>query len=191
MTFNPNIPKSGDKLSSSQVALLSNNQALDNTFGIDHYKFSDATGDVGKHKTVTTPKITIPTTTTDPKLYGHEVTTNVGTLQFSRGESNANPTPLTQKSGVIAALPALTNINLLDFTGVTTCNFRVSSYIGGTATSAMYAGSVTSGVLNPTLKMSPPSPASISFPISGNILQIRSLSNLSDVFWVIEFLRIE
>lgn len=190
MTFNPNIPSSGDKLSSSQVVLLANNQALDNTFGIDHYKFSDATGDVGKHQTVTTPNIDIPTTTTDPKIYGHEVTAAVGTLQFSRGESDANPTPLTQKSGVIASLPALTNTNLLDFIGVTTCNFRVSSYIGGTQTSVMYAGSVTAGVLNQTLQMAPSGAVATSFPISGNILQIRSTSNLANVFWVIEFLRI-
>ena len=191
MTFNPNIPTSGEKLSASQPVLLSNNQALDNTFEVDHYKFSDGTSNVGKHETVTTPGIAIPSTTIDPKIYGHEVTTNVGTLQFSRGESNAIPTPLTNKSGIVASLPFATPVNLLDFTGVTTCNFRVSAFRTGSSSFATFSGSVTGGTLFNTVQLAPSGATTFTFPISGNILQILTGSPATNVFWCIEFLRIE
>jgi hypothetical protein len=52
MTFNPNVPQPSDFLSISQGNLLTNNQALDTSFAVDHSGFS-ATSNNGQHKQVT------------------------------------------------------------------------------------------------------------------------------------------
>ncbi len=53
MTFDPNIPLPADELVNSQGDLLTNFTELDTQFGINHGKFSDTTGDAGKHKFAT------------------------------------------------------------------------------------------------------------------------------------------
>ena len=97
MVFNPNIPTAPQKLSVSQPLLLANNQQLDTSFGIDHYKYSDATANNGFHNSVTTPgdqPVTDPVTVANPVFYALENTVNLGLLQYSRGPSNAVPTPV-------------------------------------------------------------------------------------------------
>lgn len=53
MTFDPNIPRPTDFLSTSQSNLLTNNQAIDASFNVDHTKFSDTTTHNGQHQQVT------------------------------------------------------------------------------------------------------------------------------------------
>src|SRR5260221_3282050 len=102
--FLPNIPQPNDNLDFSQGQLLSNNQGLDTVFGIDHYPFSDASGNKGFHNTVTqpayqnpigTPSPTPPGTVAEPKLYAFQQTVPLGVLQYSRGPNNMAPTPVT------------------------------------------------------------------------------------------------
>lgn len=50
MTYNPNIPQPGDLLSVSQNDIKTNFLSADNSFGTNHYKFSDLTANNGKHK---------------------------------------------------------------------------------------------------------------------------------------------
>jgi hypothetical protein len=50
MTYNPNIPQPSDNLSDSQNDLLNNFQTLDTSFAVNHYQFSNATANNGKHK---------------------------------------------------------------------------------------------------------------------------------------------
>lgn len=57
MPFNPNIPQPNDDLSDSQLDLLNNNGFLNASFGVDHFPFSDATINNGKHTNVTTPNL--------------------------------------------------------------------------------------------------------------------------------------
>ncbi len=59
MAYDPNIPQPTDDLSDSQVQLLANFQQLDTSFGINHFQYSDASSDNGKHK-----KLDFPTPTT-------------------------------------------------------------------------------------------------------------------------------
>lgn len=199
MAFNPNIPNPKDKLSASQPVLRSNNQDLDTTFGIDHYPFSDGTANNGTHKYVTTPTIAIPTTTSDPKLYGHEVASNIGTIQFSRGANDMSPTPLTSFNGLIPALAASTNVPILDFTGVTTSVFRVNilyvSNPAGPNIVSLFTGSVLGSTLIQPIKTYPSGTGlpPIGVNTSGSVLNIINNTGVgvTNVYWFIEFLRLE
>lgn len=129
MPFNPLIPQPADFLSQSQGDLLNNNGFLDTSFGIDHYKFSNGTISNGFHNKVTTPSFITnpavlpnvePTTTTDPVFFGFQPLdilgvpiTNLGVLQYSRGPTNAIPTPVTSLHS-----PTLPVINLAPLGGV-------------------------------------------------------------------------
>lgn len=48
--YNNNIPQPSDLLTKSQGDILNNFKQLDTSFGKDHYTFSDATANNGKHK---------------------------------------------------------------------------------------------------------------------------------------------
>ncbi len=49
MTYDPNQPNPNDDLDVSQPKLLLNSQQLDIVFGVNHFKFSDLSGNAGKH----------------------------------------------------------------------------------------------------------------------------------------------
>lgn len=130
MAFNPNIPTAPQKLSVSQPLLLANNQQLDTSFGVDHYKFSDATANNGFHNSVTTPEYstsTDPVTVANPVFYAMENTVNLGLLQYSRGPNDATPTPVTSLHSTLApsSIAPSSSINILDFTGISIaiCSF--------------------------------------------------------------------
>lgn len=52
MAYTRNRPLATDFLSSSQPILLNNTNASDDSFGVDHYAFSDTTANKGRHKIV-------------------------------------------------------------------------------------------------------------------------------------------
>ena len=122
MTFNANIPQPNDFLSDSQAQLLINNQQLDSGFDVDHTTFTPPATptDRGKHKSVTSILQTadLSTAVNEVKLYSIEKTATLGPLQFSRGENDANPSPVT----LIHSPNTTVNIgttNVIDFTGCT------------------------------------------------------------------------
>lgn len=123
MTFTPGIPLATDFIDESQPVIAANFTELDAVFDVDHYKYSDATGDKGKHRTVTTPAESVhPTTAADePVLYAYEDYAAAGVLQYSRGGSDAVPTPVTALHGSIASLisGAGNAVTILDLTGMT------------------------------------------------------------------------
>lgn len=123
MTFNPNVPQPGDLLSKSQNDLLNNNSALNSVFGIDHFSFSNATANSGFHQKVTTPAIgAVPATTTNPIFYAFSPYAQIGVIHYSRGPSNAVPTPLTtlQSSSSPISLSPLASTPVLSTAGITT-----------------------------------------------------------------------
>ena len=195
MVFNKDIPQPNDQLSASQPTLLSNNQDLDTSFGVDHYVFSDATSNNGKHREVTSPNIAIPTTTVEPKIYGYEKTANVGVLQFSRGVNDAVPTPLTTINSKAAdsVYTAGQVKNILDCTGMTRTimTIKIDSIAPDTVLiSALYSASFSNGVLSAPKALSPLTRLRIE--AAGNVLQARNTTvNLSHVYWTIQFLRLE
>lgn len=66
--YTPNIPASSDRPSQSQGQILNNFQTLESTYGIDHYPFTDATVNQGKHK-----KVTFPAQASDPTTLAGEL----------------------------------------------------------------------------------------------------------------------
>lgn len=195
--FNNNIPQPNDLLSDSQGVLLTNNQALDATFLIDHYTFSDNTANSGKHNTVTTPIITgsaHPTTSaTELKLYAMQDLAAIGLLQYSRGTSDATPTPITEFQGPLAGSVVLNaaNLSLIDLTGITRAVGTV--YIGARSTlNVNYVNSCNFFFSNGTYTLI--NTTSTFFPVSssGAVLRLTNSLIIGDatVFWSIDFHRI-
>lgn len=135
MTYNPNLPQATDYIDESQPELLVNFQQLNTLYDLDHYAFNDGTANVGLHQKITSPdQAAHVTTTTHPILYGYEPTANIGDLQWSRGPSNAVPTPLTSLHGNVANLGGSGSpTTILDFTGMGDClaTLTLSALEGG------------------------------------------------------------
>jgi hypothetical protein len=200
MVFSPNIPTASQKLSASQPLLLANNQQLDTSFGIDHYKFSDGTANNGFHNKVETPEYstaTDPVTTANPIFYALEDTVNLGLLQFSRGPNNAARTPVTSLHSTITPITVGTSssINILDFTGISIamctlyCFYVVNgpSYTNGEfLIDYRFNGTAKTQVTVIT--------GSSIVAFSGNILRITNnnpLTTFSDMFWTLKFHRLQ
>lgn len=198
--FNPSIPQANQLLSNSQGDLLANMTALDTVYGIDHYKFSDGTTNSGFHNTVTTPVVTPnptmppythPTTLAGlPKFYGMQDSANLGVIQYSRGPSNAVPSPVTflqSPATQISILAGLTS-NVFDFTGL--ARAMASLYVMDTVTLQKNETGVwwTGATLIVTNFVSG---ALIGGQVAGNILQIKngSLVTQSNIYWSLQFLR--
>lgn len=208
MTYNPNIPLATDLQSVSQGQIKDNFSSCNTTFGIDHYSFADATANIGFHNKVTTPLIaggTHPTTTTNPILYAKQDSANIGVIQYSRGPSNAVPSPLTELHSGTAPISVSSgsSINILDFTGITRA---ISTLFVWQASDSSTTFNFFSNIrvmwhLLPTpqpffrfITTQSTSPNGGLIPVStGNILQVQNLSgsNLNNVYWTLIFHRID
>jgi hypothetical protein len=200
--FLPNIPQANDNLDFSQGQLLSNNQGLDTVFGVDHYKFSDATVNKGFHNQVTTPPYVAspptglpPATTTAPIFYSFQNSAPLGVLQYSRGTSNAVPTPVTSLQSPAAAqnILALSTVNILDFTGL------ARAYGDAYAVSLTNPGAPLRSIVNFVWDGTSLSVVSyfavttFRFTISASnlALQNATASTINDIYWSIDFTRIQ
>lgn len=202
MTFNPNIPQPTDDLSDSQGDLLTNNGALDTSFGIDHYKFSDPTSSNGFHNKVTTPVFVanpptgLPPDTSAgfPIFYGFQQTAPIGVIQWSRGPSNAVPSPVTilQSTSAAITLANLATSNVLDFTGLTSAFgmiiasnnsaplARSAAYVVWDGNSSLlFVGALPNGLGN------------LSINTSGNVLRVQNNSGspMSNIYWSLQLFR--
>lgn len=113
------MPISGDTLGGTRDRIKTNFQLIKSVFDENHYTFG--LGGQGKHRFVTTPdQITDSiTAANEPKMYARATSINAGVLQYSRGGSNAIPTPLTSlhsSGGVVVAPDASTPV--LNFAGM-------------------------------------------------------------------------
>lgn len=193
--FLPSIPQASDNLDFSQGQLLSNNSGLDTVFGVDHYKFSDASSSKGFHNTVTTPLIVgsaHPATTANPIFYAMQDYSAIGLLQYSRGPTSAVPSPLTylQSPATPIALASLGTTNLINFAGMTSamCVGYAQDVTGGQNPSAClisWNGTVISFKTLGTIN-------TLQFGASGSTLIITNASggNIS-LNWSLQFLRIK
>ena len=175
MAYTRNQPVASDALSTSVTYLTANTNAADDYFGVDHYAFSAASSN-GLHQAVTTPAYIItppstighPTTTTYPKIYGMQDTSNVGLIQYSRGINDAVPTPLTklQSSSSPLTLGPNSSITILDFNVI----FQSGVFYG------LGAGAF-----------------SCQFSSTGDnlIISNQSGNTFSNLYWTLEFLRIQ
>lgn len=197
--FQPNLPQPLDPLDVSQQDLLDNNLALDSVFGVDHYKFSNGTTDAGKHNTIRTPNVHVPpghpaTAAAEPAMYGMQDSVNIGVIQYSRGPSNAVPSPITifQSPSPIPPLAPAAIYNILDLTGLPV--FMGMVYASGT-TGALLVNAVsfvsfTGGIitLSPIVTSSPTNRIFISN--TGNIIQlVAGTGGLATSYTSVQILR--
>ncbi len=203
MNFNANIPQPNDLLPNSQQVLLSNNIALSAIFGIDHYPFTDQTANQGFHNKVTTPLIVggvHPTTTTNPIFYAMQDAAEIGIIQYSRGPSNAIPSPVTELQSPSTPISLVNNAstNVIDCTNIT--RMVATLYAGNFSTSSGSRNIIIEGVILwnkaiPVFKVIPSASTSgfITIGASGNILQIVNTSGttINDLYWTLRFHRIQ
>lgn len=201
MTFNPNIPAPNDLLSVSQGQILANFTSSDNSFGVDHYKFSNLTSSNGFHNKVTTPVFVDtpatglpPVTTTNPIFYGFQDSANLGVLQYSRGPGDAVPTPVTFKQSPSTPLTIAASggtINVLNFTGLTQAYAMAyatdSKTVSGDPVFAMYFVSWTGTILTAFNLAG----LVLQFEASGSFLNLKNNASiaLNNVYWTLQFLR--
>lgn len=204
--FLPNIPQSPDNLDFSQPQLLANNQGLDTVFGIDHYKFSNDTGNKGFHNRITTPPVAAGADADAPtgyaRLYASTLTANVGLLQYSKGPNasyavtGSVPTPITKLHSTGAPLVtdpitigALSNVNVLNFAGI---NRAIANIYAFDSTNSQFATTTFYWTGGAFINLGSPV-ASIAFVASGSTLQIRNNLGvpMNNVYWTLSFERIQ
>ena len=199
--FKNNIPLSTNNLArESQQDLLNNNIQLDASFGVDHYTFSNLTANNGFHNQVTTPLIVgaiHPTTAAAvPKFYAMQDSANLGVIQYSRGPSNAVPTPQTflQSTQAAIVLAPSGTTNILDFTGLTQAIMMVyASDKINFSLARIVAYVYWTGAAFESVTLTTTAGNSLVIQNTGNILQLKNTSGvvtLNDVYWQVEFLRI-
>ena len=215
-TYNPSVPTGRVKLDSDYANVQKNFSQLNITYGTDHYAYDDQTANNGYHNTVTTPaytnptsvvKATPPTTGTNPILYGFQplsadngsTTTNLGILQYSRGPSNAVPTPVTMLQSQAAAIDlpnTNSTTNVFDFNGMTRAYGKVVAVALTPGFSAVIESDFMYNSATNLVLQSLITSTQFQFVISGTILQIKNLrtgtapqQDLPGVFWTVQFYR--
>jgi hypothetical protein len=197
--FIPTIPQANDNLDFSQGQLLSNNSGLDTVFGIDHYKFSDATVNKGFHNHVTTPAIIggEPTTAANlPLLYGLTVPGNLGVIQFSKGQNIASTFPGSPLASIqsplaattVAAFPATTPV--FDFTGLNKA-LSLLIVLDSSTQSSLFAYVAWTGAALVIVDLI--TPFNLKTVAVDNVLSIQNISGApkTTIYWTLEFLRVQ
>lgn len=199
MVYTRNQPVASDDLDVSQPFLVNNNNGADDSFGIDHYKFSDLTANNGFHNKVTTPAYVAtpptglaPVTITAPIFYSFQDLAAIGVIQYSRGPSNAVPTPVTslQSSSVAFPMAPSTSVNILNFSGLTAAICNV--YAFGTNTLATITSATATVYWNGTTMSVSTQTGGLQFGASGStlVLVTSPATTLTDVRWTLNFERI-
>ena len=200
----PTIPQAGDDLSDSQPQILGNFSKADTSFGIDHYKFSNATVNNGKHNKVTTPAFVdnpptgLPPVTiaNEPAMYAFQDSANVGVIDYSRGPSNAIPSPITNLQSTSAAIvlaPSATT-NVLDFTGLARAMCTVYAFNAlNPGFASTYCGSADVFWNGTALALINNVGTLINIQTTGAILQVKNPSGttaLNNVYWTLKMHRL-
>lgn len=190
MVLQRNKPLATDILSDSQVDLFNNNNAIDDSFGLDHYASSDTTANNGKHKIIRTPvQSTHPLAPIDCLIYGVQDHATIGPLQYTRQPVDQIQTPITclQSSANGINLGAGNTTNILDFTGLPYCYGEVRAMVNGPVGSLAcfyWDGANLQSVIiqgNPLV---------FNFQVSGNILRIQAFTAVTRLSWTLRFDRI-
>jgi hypothetical protein len=199
MAYTRNEPVLTDDLDVSQPFLFNNTNAADDSFGVNHYKFSDLTGNNGKHSIIQTPaQSPIPVSAAnEPVVFGYQITAPVGVLQYSLRGGSTVPTPLVpspitslQSPTAATTLASLGLIPILDFSGLSKaiCSlYAFDSAIVGTdsysiiwwtGTGFRFLNLGSSGLLVTN---------------SGNVLNLQNTLGigLNNIYWTLTFQRLQ
>lgn len=205
MAYTRNIPTASQFQSVSQPIIRDNFNSSDDAFNIDHYGFSDTTSNIGLHRQVTTTdRGSHPSSPlTNPTLYAKsEGTTNLGTLQYSKGpnrldQGNQVSSPITfiQSSETAITINNLANVDVLDFDKITRAfaTLYMGNFSNGTAqylnvASILYVNSAKFVIVNNNGTSN-----NLVAANSGSILKIVNATGgqRTQVYWTLQFLRIE
>lgn len=212
MTYILDEPVASDRLSVSQPKLKGNTNQSNNSFGINHYAFSDGTANNGKHKVIQTPdQVTDPATSAnEPVIYAKSVFTSPKVLQFSKlGGIGAgfNGSPLTTFNVAGSVPNGAATADLIDVAGAAdNTMLRVAIRITG---AGLYNFNEFIFSYNGTTFQSQasPAPSNATVPVkiydgggavgvyltaSGSILRIQNMSLFNPVAYyaTISFIRI-
>lgn len=203
MTFTSNIPATGQSLGQTRDPIRDNFTNYNNLVSQDHIppnNPSPYSAGQGKHNQVTTPVYVanpvtgLPPTTVanEPKFYAFQDSTALGVIQYSRGPSNAIPTPITNIQSTSPVTPAVTagsTTNVLDFTGLSVAIFNI--YAFDSVLAAKPVNSITGYWTGSAFINLGSLTASIAFIASGNVLQIKNntASTMSNLYWSLSFER--
>lgn len=202
MTYNLNQPISTQLLSQSAPLLQQNTNTVNSVFGIDHYPFT--VGNAGLHQQVTNVAgIPHPApSATQTVFYGTQDSTNLGLMQYSRRSSAPGvgaPTPVTTVQSVSTGggiSLSTSPTTLFDFSGIGLATFMVYIQQTGARVLNISNGSFTNNMGSPPVistqlvTISPPTNPSISLVFSGTVLQMSASVSISNVYWTLQFLRI-
>lgn len=192
MVLQRNVPQPTDILSNSQGDLLNNNNAIDDSFGRNHYAASDTTANNGKHQVIENPvQAAHPLAPTDCIFYGMNDHATIGPLQYTRKPINQVSTPITclQSSAAGINLGAGGTTDILDFTGIPYCFGEARACCngpGGTWVSFFWDGAI----LRATANQYATGGASIFISTSGAILRITAVVAVTGISWTLRFDRI-
>lgn len=202
MPYLRNEPIATDDLDISQPKLQGNTNASDDSFGIDHYQFSDGTSNNGKHKSVTSISSgahAIPIAN-EPKIYGMQDSAPVGVVQYSRYFDSglggpAVPTPLTHLQSSAAAITLAVNgtTNVLDFTGLARAFCVLYAMDTTTVATTKSCSFIIWNGANITINTMSTGINQLVIQSAGNILQLRngSVNPLNDVYWTLQMDRLQ
>jgi len=212
--YNPNIPQPNDLLSTSQGNILNNFGALNSVYGVDHYAYDDTSQNATFHKKVTTPPLNAhPDATNNSILYSYQDIASIGPIQYSKGKTRGdqgnqvstpltaiqsnNVSPIVLNKGSPNPLNGQTS-NVLDFNGITRAFAVLTTGNFSSSSSGLYVNSATIVYSNTAsafkIQMLDQSGnPNIIIVSSGTILQIKNATgnNLNNVYWTLQFLRIE
>lgn len=193
MVYQTASPAPNDDLDVSVTDIQQNFLTANTVFDIDHYPFNDSTANKGFHHTVTSPdQVTAPVTTTEPKMFGLQVTAPIGVLQFSKGPSNAVPNPITFLYGGPVSINNLATSNVLDFAGVARA-YCILTAFNDTNTTLKNPASVIVVYSQGVFSSLPAAAGSLGAFASGTILQLKNNTGgtLGNVYWQLQFIRLQ
>lgn len=182
----------------TQPQIRANFQQANTSFGTDHYAFDNLTVNNGFHKQVTTPdQGGDVVTTTNPVLYAKSPYAAIGLIQFSRGPSNAIPSPITflQSPSSPITLTQNATTNVLNFTGFGPTIATIYAIDTGIPKSVSCTFLWTGSSFYKASAQDSGFTGTLSITTSGNILQVQNSSasaiTFNNVYWTLQFLRIQ
>jgi hypothetical protein len=193
-----NVPQPTDILSDSQADLENNNNAIDSSFGVDHYAASNLSANNGKHQVLQMPVQTPqPVTTVDPMFYSFQQPAgNAGILQYMCQAGGLVQSPITpiQSSAAGISIASSGTVTIFNFSSMPYC-FGYFNGMGILSTSpasivssqGYFYWSGSQGLVRNS------APVSMPLSFSGNLLIITALTgafSVSSFSWTLGFNRI-
>jgi hypothetical protein len=200
--YQKGIPTGIVNLDVDYLNVQGNFQQANIVYGTDHYPFDNATPNQGFHNLVTTPPVVnnppdgLPPMTAAGilKFYAFQQYEAFGPLQWSRGQSNAIPTPLTSLHGGPISIASGATVPIIDLAGMTRVMLMISAFNDAPLSAdkkplnAFVAFSQGTSQLGTGGSL-----GAMSAVMNGTVLGIKNntATTAGAVYWTLTFIRIE